>query len=212
MSFVGDFIGDVVGGITGAKQAGEAGERAGQLQYEASVKGIEEQRRQFDKLVEIMAPYVAPGTKSIQAQQAILGLLGPEEQRKAIAAIEGGPTFGALAQQGEEAILQKASATGGLRGGNVQAALAQFRPQLLQSLIEQQYTNLGGITKIGQASAAGQAASGMESATNIANLLGQGGQALAGGALAKGSIVGQTFGDILSLAGAFTGAKKSGAF
>lgn len=206
MSFVGDIIGDVVGGITGAKQAGKAAQAGAETQAAASQAGIEEQRRQFDKLVEIMAPYVAPGTESIKAQQALLGLLGTEEQQKAIAGIEAGPTFSALARQGEEAILQKASATGGLRGGNVQAALAQFRPQLLQSLIEQQYTNLGGITKIGQASAAGQAAAGMESATSIANLLGQQGAQRAGGQIAMGNIPRQTFKDLVSLGSAAAGA------
>lgn len=199
MSFVGDFIGDVVGGITGAKQAGKAAQAGAETQAAATQAGIEEQRRQFDKLVEIMAPYVAPGEKSIEAQQALLGLLGTEEQQKAIAGIEAGPTFGALARQGEEALLQRASATGGLRGGNVQAALAQFRPQLLQSLIEQQYTNLGGLTKIGQASAAGQAAAGMESATSIANLLGQQGAQRAGGQIAMGNVNRQAFGDLLKI-------------
>jgi hypothetical protein len=202
MSFVSDFIGDVVGGITGAKQAGKAAQAGAETQAAATQAGIEEQRRQFDKLVEIMSPYVAPGEKSIEAQQALLGLLGTEEQQKAIAGIEAGPTFGALARQGEEAILQKASATGGLRGGNVQAALAQFRPQLLQSLIEQQYTNLGGLTKIGQASAAGQAAAGMESATSISNLLGQQGAQRAGGQIAMGNVNRQAFGDLLKIGSA----------
>jgi len=206
MSFVKDFIGDTLGSITGAKQAGEAAKQAAGTQAAASQAGIDEQRRQFDKMVELMSPFVAPGEKSIQAQQALLGLLGTEEQQKAIAGIEAGPTFGALARQGEEAILQKASATGGLRGGNVQAALAQFRPQLLQSLIEQQYANLGGLTKIGQASAAGTGAAGMESATSIANLLGQQGAATAQGQLAAGASAGQTFGQLAGLAGGFFGA------
>ena len=69
MSFVGDFIGDVVGGITGAKQAGQAAEQAGQLQYQASMAGVEEQRRQFDKLVELMAPYVSAGEGAIGGLQ-----------------------------------------------------------------------------------------------------------------------------------------------
>jgi hypothetical protein len=90
-----------------------------------------------------------------------------------------------LTQQGENALLQQASATGGLRGGNIQAALSQFRPQLLSSLIEQQYGRLGGMTALGQQSAAGVGTAGMETGTNIANLLGQRGAALAGGELGQ---------------------------
>jgi len=205
MSFIGDFIGDVVGGITGAKQAGQAAEQAGQLQYQASMAGVEEQRRQFDKLVELMAPYVAAGEGGMAGQQALVGLKGPEAQQQAISALEQSPEFASLVQQGENALLQQASATGGLRGGNTQAALAQFRPQILSALIEQQYGRLGGLTKIGQASAAGQAAAGMETGSNVANLLQQGGAAQAGAAIAAGSVPRQTFGDILKIGGTVAG-------
>lgn len=205
MSFVGDFIGDVVGGITGAKQAGEAAEKGGELQYQASMAGVEEQRRQFDKLVELMAPYVAAGEGGMAGQQALVGLKGPEAQQQAISALEQSPEFASLVQQGENALLQQASATGGLRGGNTQAALAQFRPQILSALIEQQYGRLGGLTKIGQASAAGQAAAGMETGSNVANLLQQGGAAQAGAAIAAGSVPRQTFGDILKIGGTVAG-------
>lgn len=199
MSFVGDIIGDVFGGITGAKQAGEAAERAAGTQAASSQAGIDEQRRQFNKLIELMSPYVTAGTPALEAQQAFLGLRGPEAERAAIERISGGETFKSLAQQGEEALLQRASATGGLRGGNVQAALAQFRPELLSSLIEQQYGRLGGLTNIGQAAAAGQASAGMTSASNVANLLANRGAAMAGGQIAAGGVPRQTFKDILGI-------------
>jgi hypothetical protein len=209
MSFIGDFLGDTIGGITGAKQAGEAAERAGQTQAAAAEKGIEEQRRQFDALVELMAPYVTAGTGAMGQQQALIGLQGAEAQKQAIQGFEQSPLFQSLMQQGENAILQNASATGGLRGGNVQAALAQFRPQALNSLIEQQYGRLGGLSTMGQASAAGQASSGMQSASNIGNLLANQGAALAGGIMGQGGIARQTFGDVLNIAK--TAAQMAGA-
>jgi hypothetical protein len=92
----------------------------------------------------------------------------------------------AMTQQGENAILQQGAATGGLRGGNVQGALAQFRPQALSSLINQQYGRLGGITQMGQASAAGVGAAGMQTGQSVAGLLGQQGSAVAGGILGAG--------------------------
>ena len=127
----------------------------------------------------------------------------PEAQQQAIAALQGSPQFQALAQQGEEAILQRASATGGLRGGNVQAALAQFRPALLSGLIEQQYNRLGGLTNIGQASAARQAALGQQTGANISTLLGQQGQATAGGILGQ---QGALTGGVTQAIGAIQGA------
>ena len=205
MSFVGKAIGSVVGGITGAKQAGKAAEAAAATQAAAAQAGIDEQKRQFDKLVELMSPYVTAGTGAMAEQQALIGLKGQEAQAAAVAQQEQSPIFQALTQQGENAILQNASATGGLRGGNVQAALSQFRPQVLNQLIEQQYNRLGGFTKLGQASAAGQAEQGMASADSISNLLANQGAATAGGQIAKGNVVRQSFGDLLSIGKAGAG-------
>ena len=200
MSFVGKAIGSVVGGITGAKQAGKAAEAAAATQAAAAQAGIDEQKRQFDKLVELMSPYVTAGTGAMAEQQALIGLKGQEAEQAAITKQEQSPIFQALTQQGENAILQNAAATGGLRGGNVQVALSQFRPQVLNSLIEQQYNRLGGFTTLGHASAAGQAESGMASADSIANLLANQGAATAGGQIAKGNVVRQSFGDLMNIA------------
>ena len=184
--------GIAVGGATlvsGLAQS-NAAQSAVQTQAGASQAGIEEQRRQFDAIQKLLAPYVSAGTPALEAQQAFLGLRGPEAERAAIERIRGGETFQALAGQGEEALLQRASATGGLRGGNIQGALAQFRPQLLSSLIEQQYGRLGGMTSLGQQSAAGVGAAGQATGVNVANLLGQQGAALAGGDIAQGRAFG----------------------
>lgn len=104
--------------------------------------------------------FAAVGPEALRQQRALAGLAGPEAQRTAISQIEADPAFQALAQQGEEAILQRASATGGLRGGDVQAALAQFRPQLLNQFINQQYQRLGGLTSLGGAATEGLYTSG----------------------------------------------------
>jgi len=189
--------------LTGAKQAGEAAERGATTQAQAAEKGIAEQRRQFDALVELMSPYVTGGQEAFSQQQALIGLQGPEAQQKAIAGFEESPIFQSLTRQGEQAILQQEAATGGLRGGNVQLALSQFRPQVLNSLIEQQYGRLGGLSSIGQSSAAGQATAGMQTGTNVANLLANQGAAIAGGQIARGNVARQTFGDVLGAAKAY---------
>lgn len=184
--------GIAVGGATlvsGLTQA-NAAENAASIQAGSAQAGIEEQRRQFDAVQKLLAPYVSAGGPALEAQQAFLGLRGPEAERAAIERISGGETFKALAGQGEEALLQRASATGGLRGGNIQGALAQFRPQLLSSLIEQQYGRLGGMTALGQQSAAGVGAAGQATGANVANLLGQQGAAQAGGEIAQGRAFG----------------------
>jgi len=185
----------VVGGsqlIGSSMQADAAGEAAG-IQAGAAREGVAEQRRQFDALLALLKPYTEAGLPALEQQQAFLGLRGPEAERAAIERISGGERFQELTRQGEEALLQRASATGGLRGGNIQGALAQFRPQVLNSLIEEQYGRLGGMTTLGQRSAAGVGAAGMETGTNVANLLGQAGAAEAGGVLGEAKAYGQLF-------------------
>ncbi len=199
------FIGDIVGDITGANQAAEAAIQAAETQAGAAEAGIGEQRRQFDAISQMMAPYLEAGTGALTAQQELAGLAGPEAQQAAIQQLEGSPAFQSLVQQGEEGILQSAAATGGVRGGNVQGALAQFRPQMLSQLIESQYGKLGGLTNIGQASAARQAGFGQQTGSNIANLLQQQGQATAQGQIASGQAQQQAFGNILGIGGIASG-------
>ena len=218
----------IVGGtslLSGIVQ-GNASKQGAKEQTKSAREGIEEQRRQFEATKEVFKPYVVAGTEaigglqpyaqagvgSLQQQQALLGLLGPEAQQQAIAQLEQGAGFQAQVRQGEEALLQRASATGGLRGGNIQAALAQFRPQMLQQEIEAQYGRLGGMTQLGQtttqniaqlgqASAAGQSAAGLQTGADIAALLGQQGAARAGSRLAQGAAAS----NVLNLPGQFLG-------
>ena len=225
----------VGGGLIGSQMTSSATKSASETQAGAAQAGIDEQRRQNEAIQKLLSPYVqagggalgayAPyqqagagalptlqqyaqaGAPALEQQQALIGLRGPEAQRQAIAGIEGGGEFKALSEQARNSLLQGASATGGLRGGNIQGALAQFQPQLLNQLINQQYGRLGGLAatggnvaqslvsgglsatgelaRIGQASAAGVGTAGTQTGANIANLLGNQGAATAGGIMGQ---------------------------
>jgi len=181
--------------IGGAMQS-NAAEDASAAQSESAQAGIDEQRRQFEAIQSLLLPYSSAGVSALGQQQSLLGLGSPEGQQQAINAIQSGPQFQAMTQQGENAILQNASATGGLRGGNVQGALAQFRPQLLNQLIDQQFSRLGGLTSLGQNAAAGVGNAGMATGNSITNLLAQQGAARAGGALGQAAGFGNALGGI----------------
>ena len=183
--------------VGGSLIKGSAANKAAAAQTQASEAAIAEQRAAREEMRALLQPYVAAGGPALQAQMAALGLAGPEAQAQYVSQQEQSPIFQALARQGEEAVLQRASATGGLRGGNVQGALAQFRPALLNQFLEQQYQRLGGMTTLGQRSAAGVGASGLDVASNIGNLFGDIGSAKAGAAGAQG----QMWGNILGSAG-----------
>lgn len=196
--------------LYGTYAQGKAAQDAAAAQQAAAQQGIGEQRRQFDLVQSLLAPYAQAGTKAIGAQADLAGLNGPDAQRAAITALESSPQMAALTKQGETAILQNASATGGLRGGNVQGALATFRPNVLAQLIESQYGRLGGLTSIGQNAAAGTGNAGMLTGNQITNLLTQQGASQAGGALAHGATNAGYAAAIAQLAGMFSGLGQQG--
>ena len=202
----------VVGGtvVSGYMQKEAAGGAAAATRAGAEMSTAEI-RRQFDRMQELFAPYIEAGETSLTAQMGLIGLGGPEAEQQAIQRIMGGPTYQAMVGQGEEAILQQAAATGGVRGGNVQAALAQFRPEMLSRLIESQYAKLGGVTQLGQASAAGVGAGGMQAAGGIADIYGRAAESQAGAALATGRAQAQMFGDIAG-AGVYLAGRQTPGF
>ncbi|MFC3686098.1 hypothetical protein [Hydrogenophaga luteola] len=171
---------------------------AQQMATQRHIAGMQigEYRRQFAEVQKVLAPFITAGNEALgplkqyQAtgleamgdQRDLLGMNGTQAQQAAISGLSNSPEMAAYLQQGEGAILQNAAATGGLRGGNTQAALAQFRPSLLAGMISQQYDRLGGLASIGvntssmlyqtgQSAAAGQANAGMQVAGQVGSAL-----------------------------------------
>lgn len=172
---------DALTGKTAAKEASKA-------QQQGTEAGMAEQRRQFDALQALMKPYVQSGTGALQGQNDLLGLNGFDKQQGAIGNIENSPFFKSQYQQAENALLQNASATGGLRGGNFQEALADNRSNLLFGNVQQQLQNLSSVASNGQSAAAGLGGQGLQFGNNIAQGYQDIGQAQGGYQLAKGQI------------------------
>lgn len=177
--------------LLGSAISANAAKSAARSQQAAAEAGIAEQQRQFDEVAKLLSPYVQTGVGAIGGIESLIGLRGAEAEQAALQQLQARPGFQEQVRLGEEALLQQASATGGLRGGNIQAALAQFRPQMLAREIEAQYGRLGGLVSLGQASAARQASSAQLLGQNVSNLYGQIGAAQAGGQLAGARAYGQ---------------------
>lgn len=198
-----------VGQYFSAKEQSNAARGAARAQVSMADLASREQQMAENEIINLLRPYmeagrpdltqpyIQAGGQALQGLQGLLGLRGAGEQQSAIQGIEQGAQFQELARQGEQGILQNASATGGLRGGNVQAALSQFRPALLNQLIESQYGKLAGLTSMGgtaaqnllgmgQEAATGLASAQQQTGANIGNFLTQRGAAQAGGILGSG--------------------------
>ena len=228
-------VASAVVGAGAAYMSAEAAEDASNVQAGAARAGQETQRQMFERTQEILRPYVeagqaqlptlagytTAGPRAFERQLALAGLAGPEAQRAAIAQVEAQPRFGALARAGEEAILAKAAATGGLRGGNTQNALARFRSDLLAQELEREYARFGGLTafgqgvsqnlaQLGQAAGAGAATSSLTAGQSIANLQGTAGAAQAGGIVSQAGAYGQVAGLPMQVLGMEYGLRRAG--
>lgn len=176
----------LVGGIYASNQSSKAAKNASGAQMAANQSAIGEQQRQFDTVRGLLAPYVTAGNGAVTAQQNLLGLNGNDAQQAAYSSIQGSPAYTAALAAGNRNILSNASATGGVRGGNTQAALGQYAPQLLAQIIQQQYGNLGGMSSLGENAAAGTGNAALSTGNNVSQLLVGQGSAAAGNALAQG--------------------------
>ena len=205
MSFIGNAIGSVLGGITGAKQSAKGAQNAANTQAAAAQSAIAEQQAARLSNEQRQQPFVNAGTSALAQQMSLIGLNGTAGQQDAISALLASPEYTTSVRQGEEAILSNAAATGGLRGGNTQNSLANFRSDLVGSLINTQYNRLGGLTSLGQNAAAGVGNAGLAVASNIGSLLNQQGAAIAGGQIAKGNVVANNYNTLLQAAGTIAG-------
>lgn len=206
ISAVGGIVGSVISGNKqkqAAETAADSQLEASQMQLQATEMEIEERRRQFDKIQELLAPYVTGGTDAFSGALNLAGVNGAGAQRQAITGIEQSPEFEALYGSAENALLQNASATGGLRGGNTQDALSRVRPEILRQLVNEQYGRLGGLATVGQNAAAQTGTAAQNLASGIGGALQQQGQIFgqqgaigAGAALAQGQAAQNTIGGI----------------
>lgn len=128
----------------------------------------------FEQQKELLAPYVEGGETAFMRQQAISGLAGAKAQAQEIELIQSSPGFYEMIAEGESAILANASATGGVRGGDTQSFLAQYRPQMLRQEMQDKYNMYSGIASTGlaaagmQSAAAGDMANAQQAAASIA--------------------------------------------
>jgi hypothetical protein len=127
----------VIGGAMSNRAAGKAAD----AQTKASEASIAEQRRQFDAIQALMKPFVDAGYFGVEGQQGVIGQM-KNWGATGLDQVMANPLTEGLIKQSENAVLANASATGGLRGGNVQGALANTRLNLLSGLENQQYGRL----------------------------------------------------------------------
>jgi len=133
-------------------------------------------------------PYTTAGTGAVGQLGDLVGLNDPQSMQEAIDRIMKGPLYGALYNNGEEALLQNASATGGIRGGNTQRGLADFGSDTLAKVYQQTLSNLGSVANLGLGAQGAVTGAGQNTANNVMTAQTDIGRAQAGNYLTKAGI------------------------
>lgn len=185
--------------MIGASKQKKASRRAEAAQLEYINKAIGEQQRQFDLTRSDYEPARRLLDPAVTGLADLVGINGADAQRIGMEGVQNSPLLASIMRNGEEAVLQNASATGGLRGGDTQRGLADFRADSFASELQAQMARLAGVAGIGMGATDSVANYGQQRANNIGTAYGQQGQVRAGGLLTRGGITAGMFNN----AGAF---------
>jgi hypothetical protein len=188
--------------------SGKGAKKAAKAQAAAIQQAIQEQHNEFAQTQANEAPFLQAGTSALNdpnGLMALLGMSGNDAQGSAISHLKDSPLFTSQYGTGLDAILQSASATGGLRGGNTQNSLAQFGSGLLSNVLQNQIGNLGGLVGTGANAAAGLASAGQNNANAVSNLFTQQGNAQASGILGQATATTSTINDLSKILQKITG-------
>lgn len=174
MPVAGPLIGaaaSIGGSLLSSSAASGAASDAAAATAAANQAATAEVQRQYNQTRTDLMPWQTAGSSALASQGDLLGLNGTAKQAAAIAAQKSSPLYQSLFANGQNTLLQNAAATGGLRGGNTQGALANFGRDTLAEVIQNQLSNLGGVSTQGEDAAAKTGALGANSANTIAQLL-----------------------------------------
>jgi hypothetical protein len=136
-------------------------------------------------------PYTTAG---VGAVNQLTGLTDGSMSADALSAkITANPLYESLYNNGEEALLQNASATGGIRGGNTERGLADFGSDTMAKVYQQILSNLGSVANLGLGAQGAVTGAGMNTANNVTTAQTDIGRAQAGNYLAKAGINAQNW-------------------
>jgi len=190
--------------ILGSAAIGAASSRsAGKAQSRAAGQAADLQREQFDRQMELQAPFREAGVRALNKLEA-----ASEYTPFGMAQFQADPGYGFRFDQGQKALERSAAARGGLISGNTGGALQQFG----QGLASQEYQNafnryqtersarlnpLQSLAGVGQTSVNQLGAAGQNYASGMGEALGAGAQARASGYMGAANAIGGGIGQYM---------------
>ena len=165
----------------GAVAAAGIGLAGSAMQSSTAAAGQKQAQQQYQQQRLDMQPYREAGLPALEAQNALLGLSGPEAANAAMAQFTQSPGYAWQLDQGLRAVDAGAAASGLLRSGAAIKAEEAFGSGLAAQEFGNYYNRLLKMTDLGETAAAGGAVTANQAA-----------QTAIGGANAQSSIYGNT--------------------
>jgi hypothetical protein len=175
-----------IGGILGGGAQKKASQKATDATVAALNRGIDTQNAFNAQTRADYMPYTTAGAGAVRQLSDFTN--GGMSADALSARIMADPLYGSLYNNGEEALLQNAAATGGLRGGNTQRGLADFGADTMAKVYQQILSNLGSVANLGLGAQGVVTGAGQSTANNVSTSQTDIGRAQAGNFLTKGGI------------------------
>ncbi len=115
-------------GLYSGNQQAKAAERAAQMQHDATMQSLAEQKRQFGISQNNMAPWMRAGQGALAEQQSLMGLGGDSEA--SLRSLTTSPGYQFRLQQGQRGLDAGLAARGGMGSGKaMNAATEGIKPR-----------------------------------------------------------------------------------
>ena len=165
-------FGSILGGITsflGGRSASKAAQSAGRREAEAGQYAADLQQQNFQQIRNDLQPYRDAGSDAIAAQRAMMGLDGAAAQQQYVDMVANMPEYQTMLGEANRNMLAQGSATGQLRGGNIQRGLGLLAPEIFNNVYQNYYGNLGALAGAGMGAATQTGQFGTTAASNMGN-------------------------------------------
>jgi hypothetical protein len=204
-------VGGLLGDLTGANAQAQAAQNAANTQAGMSQAALDQQWKMWQQQQQNIQPWMQGGQQGLNAYLSLSGANGPQAQQQFLSQIQNGPEYNAMLNAGSKNILANAAATGGLRSGNANLALAGLGSNIMGQLVGENLQRYGNLSNSGLGAVTNTGALGQGYANSMANLMSQQGAALAGGQIAQGNAAASNAQSLLGLGGmVFGGGNMAG--
>ena len=189
-------VGGAAISLVGGAMGSNASDKAAKQQQAGVQAGIDSEERMFDKSLELQQPYRELGYSGIEGMAS---MSDPTQRAAMKQGYYDSDEYAQESKQVEQQQLRNAAATGGVRGGANQLAMAEIAPALGNQYLANQENRYINQANIGQGAVAQGSNQASDMGGAVSSLQQQSAQAGAANSLAQGNIWGNVVNDVSAL-------------